>query len=76
MHFDAWFEMLVFIMIFAGIILVPCTFVAWLGRKLINRLGRWPSQAPAIHMGVCGGLIFIEIVTFTLIFLFIQLFPI
>jgi hypothetical protein len=55
---------LVFFSIFSGIIIVPCFFLAILGRRLINTLGRYPSNAPVIQMSSVVWLLLLEIVTF------------
>ena len=62
--FDLWIESLIFAAVYAVCILVPCAFVAILGRRTIEELGRWPTQTAAIQMKVCLKLIFLEIGTF------------
>ena len=57
----------IFIIIFWVIMLIPCIGIGWIGLKLINKLGRYPSKTPAIQMNVLFKLIFIEVISFTLL---------
>ena len=52
--------------------LIPCIGVAWLGKNLLDQLGRFPSKTPAIQMGVLFKLIIIEVVSVTLILIFFK----
>jgi len=62
--FDLWTESFIFFSIFAVLIIVPCLLVALIGRKMINRLGHYPTQSPIIQMSIFWKLIVIEIFTF------------
>lgn len=73
-RFDLWSESLIFAMIFGIIIIVPCVLVALLGRKLIDKLGAYPSKAPEIQLSICWQLVVIEVVTFLAITGFFQFF--
>ena len=63
----------VFVIIFAVLIAVPCTGIAWLGKKLIDNLGKYPSKTPMIQTSIIFKLAFIEIVSFTLLLLFFKI---
>lgn len=67
-----WRESLIFIGLFYFIMLVPCLSVGWLGFKLLDKLGRYPSKTPAIQMGIILKLVTIEVVSFTLLLLFFK----
>ena len=62
--FNLWAESFIFAAIYAVVILVPCALVTWIGRDMINQLGRWPTKTPAIQMGIFWKLVVIEVVTF------------
>ena len=74
MPFTSWGESFILALIFFVMIATPCSLVGWIGKRFIDQLGRWPSRAPSIHMSVCWSLIAIEIMTFMVFFIFIQLF--
>ncbi|MFT7538287.1 MAG: hypothetical protein ACI9F2_000430 [Lysobacterales bacterium] len=73
-EFNQWIEACVFIFIFALIVLIPCTLVAFLGRKTIKKLGQYPTNSPAIQMSVLIWLVIIEIATFMLLIAFFNFF--
>ena len=58
-----------FILIFFVLILIPSLSVGWLGYKLIDRLGRYPSRTPAIQLSVLVKLVVVEVVSLTLLLL-------
>ena len=64
---------LMFILIFAFIIMVPCIGIAWIGRNLIEQLGRYPSKTPAVQMSILLKLVILEVVSFSLILLFFKM---
>jgi len=72
--FNFWTESIIFLLVFTVIIVVPCVFVALLGKKMIDRLGQFPSQAPVIQMGVLLKLAVIEMVTFIALIIFYHIF--
>lgn len=53
---------------------LPCVAVAWLGSRMINKLGYFPSKNPAIQTSIFLQLLVIEIFSFTLLFLFYHVF--
>ena len=57
----------IFIVIFWVIMLIPCIGIGWIGLKLINKLGRYPSKTPAIQMNILFKLVFIEVISLTLL---------
>ena len=62
----------IFILIFYAIMLIPCIGIGWVGYKLLDRLGRYPSRTPAIQLSVLFQLVVIEVVSFTLILCFFK----
>ena len=73
-EFDLWAESLIFGLIYTVIVIVPCVIVAIIGRNMINRLGTYPSQTPAIQMSILIRLVLLEIITFSLLILFYHIF--
>lgn len=63
----------IFIAIFFILILIPSLGVGWLGFKLIQKLGRWPSKTPAIQLDVLVKLAIVEVVSLTLILLLFKI---
>ena len=62
----------IFAAIFFVLIAVPCVGVAWLGTKLINELGRYPSKTPAIQLSIVLKLTVLEIGSWTMLLLFFR----
>jgi len=58
---------LIFILVFFILIIIPCAGIIWIGTKLLNKLGRYPSKTPAIQLSIIWPLIIIEVVSFTLL---------
>lgn len=73
-EFSQWGESLIFIGIFSLIIIIPCVVVALLGRKMIDKLGQFPSNTPAIQMGVLMWLLLTEALTFVALIAFYKFF--
>ena len=61
-----------FLIVFTVLIAVPCVGVAWIGTKLINQLGRYPSKTPAIQLSVILQLTILEITSWTMMLLFFK----
>ncbi|MGE0269563.1 MAG: hypothetical protein AB7S78_14025 [Candidatus Omnitrophota bacterium] len=59
-----WIFSLVFCAVFAVIVLVPCVIIAIYGRKVIEKMGQYPSQIPVIQMQIFMPLIILGAVTF------------
>jgi len=74
--FDLWIESFIFFSIYSVIIIVPCVLVALLGRKMIDQMGQYPTQAPVIQMGVLFKLVIIETVTFISLITFYNVFAV
>jgi len=72
--FDLWTESLIFTAIYAALVIVPCFLIAMIGRKMIERLGQYPSQAPAIQLSIFLKLVVIEIISFTCLIGFYHIF--
>ena len=63
----------IFTGIFLVLIAIPCIGVAWLGTKMINQLGRYPSKTPAIQLSVVLKLTVLEIGSWTMLLLFFKI---
>ncbi len=63
----------ILITIFCVIIMIPCVGIGWTGWQMINKLGRFPSKTPAIQMSVLFQLIFIEVISLTLLIAFFKI---
>ncbi|OGX24728.1 MAG: hypothetical protein A3D10_06835 [Omnitrophica WOR_2 bacterium RIFCSPHIGHO2_02_FULL_48_11] len=63
----------IFIIIFIVLMGIPCVGVAWIGTRLINQLGRYPSRTPAIQLSVVLKLVVLEVVSWTLLLLFFKI---
>jgi len=62
----------IFVAIFFGIILFICVGMGWIGYKLLDELGRYPSKTPAIQLGVLFKLLIVEVTGTTLLLLFFK----
>ncbi len=63
----------ILVAIFFVLIAIPCVGVAWLGTKMINQLGRYPSKTPAIQLSVVLKLTVLEIGSWTMLLLFFKI---
>jgi hypothetical protein len=63
---------IIFIVIFYTLLLIPCIGISWLGSKLIEKLGRYPSKTPAIQLSVMLKLAVVEVVSFALLLTFFK----
>mgnify|MGYP001579751869 CR=1 FL=1 len=63
---------IIFVIIFTILMAIPCAGVAWIGSRLINQLGRFPSRTPAIQLSVVLKLTVLEVVSWTLLLLFFK----
>lgn len=61
-----------FIGIFFGIMLFACIGIGWIGKNLLDDLGRYPSRTPAIQLGILFKLVVLEVVSMTLMILFFK----
>ena len=73
-QFDYWIESLIFWIFYAIIIIVPCVLVALMGRKMITRLGQYPTKTPVIQMSIFFPFVAIVAATFALLIGFYHLF--
>lgn len=73
MPFD-WGAGLQFAAVYALIIIFPCVVIAVMGRGLINRLGKNPSNAPVIQMSALWWLVLLEVSTFACLITFYRFF--
>ena len=72
--FDLWGESFIFFAVYSVLIIVPCVLVAWIGRDMITRLGKAPTETSVIQMSIVGKLVTIEVITFTLMIVFFRFF--
>ncbi|VAW11450.1 hypothetical protein MNBD_BACTEROID05-67 [hydrothermal vent metagenome] len=72
--FSQWYETFIFGAIYSAIIIIPCIFIAIIGKNMITKLGTYPTKTPIIQMGVLVKLISIEFITFFLLIAFYQVF--
>ena len=66
-------EAFIFVIIFAVLMSIPCIGIAWVGKGMIDKLGKFPSKTPTIQMSIILKLAFVEIVSFTLLLLFFKI---
>ncbi len=72
--FDQWLEAFIIVCIMSVIIAIPCFLTVLVGRKMINRIGQYPTQAPTIQMSIWLQLVAIEAVGFLLLIMFYNFF--
>ena len=61
------FTAVVFFSIFFVGIIFPCAGASFLGKKLIDKLGRYPSRTPIIQLEILFPLIVVEVISFTIL---------
>lgn len=69
-----WIYSLIFVGVFALIVLIPCAIIAIMGRKAINEMGRYPTRIPLIQSKMMLPLIFVDVITFALLLGFYNVF--
>lgn len=74
MHFQYWTEGFIFIGLFALVIALPCLMVAFLGTRLINHIGQYPSKSAKQQLIVCAQLFAVELVSFAILAVFYHIF--
>ena len=67
MHFEYWHEAYIFIGVFFFLMLLPCVGVAYIGFKMIEKQGQFPSKTPAIQLSIFLQLVVTEVICFSLI---------
>ena len=72
--FTLWTEALIFVNVFAVIVLVPCYFVYLIGRDMMDETGRFPTQAAMIQAKALLKLILIEVAAFFSLTAFYRIF--
>ncbi|MCA9400769.1 MAG: hypothetical protein KC713_04020 [Candidatus Omnitrophica bacterium] len=75
-EFNLWIESFYFSLIYSVIIIIPCIIVGLLGKRMIDRLGTYPSRTPSIQLSVFIWLVVVEIVTFTALIGFYRFFDV
>jgi hypothetical protein len=63
---------LIFLVIWAFIILVPCVAMCWLGFRLIEKLGQYPSKTPTIQKNIMVPYIIIAVSAMTALLIFFK----
>ncbi|MBF0122856.1 MAG: hypothetical protein HQL21_05550 [Candidatus Omnitrophica bacterium] len=74
MRFEYWHEGLIFIGCFLVMVGFPCLMVGFLGPKLIDEIGTWPTKAAQAQMRVIVPLLLVEVVSFCMLAAFFQFF--
>lgn len=75
MHkFTYWYEGLIFIAIFMVVMAIPCVLIVFLGSRLINQLGQYPTKSGKINVDVALPLLGSMFVSFGMLFLFYRYF--
>lgn len=69
-----WMYSLVFVAVFAVIVIVPCVIIALMGRKAIKEMGRYPTRIPLIQTKMMMPLLVVDVVTFALLLGFYNVF--
>ena len=73
-EFNQWTQAIIFNVIFASIIILPCIFATIIGRNLIDQLGAYPTQTALIQMSIFWKFVVLEIITFIVFILFFNYF--
>lgn len=75
MHkFGYWHEGLIFIVVFSIVLAIPCVAIAYLGSKLIQNLGQYPSKSAKFQIATALPLLGTMILSFGLFALFFHIF--
>ena len=64
--FNLWGEAFVFIGVFSILMSIPCIFVVFLGRNMMDQIGYFPTKTPAIQMKIVMKLVAVEVMAFLL----------
>ena len=73
MRFEYWNEAYVFIGTFFVLMLLPCFGVAFIGYRMIEKLGQFPSKTPAIQLSIFLQLVATEVICFSLILTYFKI---
>ena len=75
MHkFAYWHEGLIFIILFSVVLAIPCVAVAFLGSRLIQNLGQYPSKSVRFQVAMALPLLATMILSFGIFALFFHIF--
>ena len=74
MHFDYWYQGILFIFLFFIIVAFACACVAFIGYEMIDKIGQHPSKTSAIQMSIFLKLAMVEGVSFLLLAFFYKFF--
>lgn len=64
---------LVFLMIWAALILIPCVLMGWMGYRFITKLGQYPSRTAVIQKNVMFPYIVVAVASMTAIVVFFKI---
>ena len=74
MGFRYWYEGALFVLFFGLIVGLPCFFVAFLGSKMVNDLGNFPTKTAKIQVGILWKIFIVEVVAFLMLVAFYHIF--
>ena len=74
MRFEFWNEGLIFIGCFVVMVGFPCVMIGFLGPKLIDEIGTWPTKTARAQMKMVLPLLLVEVVSFCMLAVFFQIF--
>lgn len=75
MHkFTYWYEGFVFIVIFLIVMVIPCVLIAFLGSRLINQLGQYPTRSVKANMDMALPVLGSMVLSFGLLAAFYRFF--
>lgn len=74
MSFEYWHEGLIFIGLFVFMVGFPCLMVAWMGPRLIDEIGNWPTKTARAQMKMTIPLLLVEAFSFFMLAMFFRIF--
>jgi hypothetical protein len=72
--FNLYSEALIFVSVFAVIVLIPCYFVFLIGRNMMEEMGRFPTRAAFIQAKALLTLMVVEVGAFLFLTSFYRIF--
>ena len=73
-QFNQWFEGLIFFLVFSSVIVIPCVFLAVIGRKMAKDLGQYPSKTPEIVLKSFPSVVGLSLMAFAGLFIILLVF--
>ena len=74
MGFMQWQQAIIYILLFAFIIAVPCMAVTVIGTRMVNDIGNFPTKAAQIQSSACWKVLIFEIISFFMLAVFFHFF--